>query len=103
MPDKLAPEPCSGARFLARIERRCAGADWQRDPGEADVGTLPVIGDGLPSCLVSPVHSTGADILRPPGGANFLARVPGRCQEPGTGAIFPGTGQPFTAEVDNLV
>jgi len=64
-----------------------------RPKGRQDSRTLSVIADALLSCLVTPVHSTGAGILRPPGGANFLAQVPGRCQEPGTGAIFPGTGQ----------
>ena len=77
MPDKLAPEPCSGARFLARIKTSVCRADCQRAPGEADVRILSVIGDALLSCLVTPVHITGAGILRPPGGANFLAQVPG--------------------------
>jgi len=68
-------------------------ADWQRDPGEADVGTSPAIGGALPSRLVTPAHSADAAHLRSPGGATFLAQVPGRCQEAGTGAVFAGTGQ----------
>ena len=54
MPDKLAPEPCSGARFLARIKASVCQADCQRAPGEADVRILSHLGDVLPSCLVTP-------------------------------------------------
>jgi len=64
--------------FLARIKASVCQADWQRAPGQADVRTLCVIGDALLSCLVTPVHRAGAGILRPPGGATFLARDIGK-------------------------
>ena len=69
--------------FLARIERRCARQIGSGHPVRRTSRTWSVIGDALLSCLVAPVHSTGAGILRLPGGASFLAQVPGRCQEAG--------------------
>src|SRR5664279_3389812 len=76
VPDKLAPEPCSGASFLARIERRCARQIGSGHPVRRTSAPCPSSVMPLLSCLVTHVHSTGAGILRPPGGA-----------------IFPGTGQ----------
>jgi len=120
--EKLAPEPCCSARFLARIERRCArqigsGHPWRRVPvprgrgwrrcrrawsnrshrryrpqgraGGAKVpGSPDIFADTGQPC---PVPAKLAP--DPCSGASFLAQVPGRCQEAGTGAVFPGTGQ----------
>ena len=50
------------------------------------------LADRSAAALVLPVPAVDAERELP---AEALARVPGRCQEAGTGAIFPGTGQRY--------
>jgi len=85
----LSRAPVPG--FWHGLKRRCAGQIVSGHPVSWTPFCLSSV-VSQPSLLVTPVHSAGAVLLLVAVGANFLAPVPGRCQEPGTGVIFPGTG-----------